>query len=216
MQEFWQYRYQLLEGLTLTVELTVLSGLLALLISLIVGTGVLSGSLFIRYICRIYIEFFRGTSLLAQMFWLFFVLPNLGIDLSPITCGVWSLGLCFGGYGAEIVRSSLVSVPKGQHDAAIALNFSKFKALRYIYLPQAVMLMLPLFSNLFIELLKATSLVSLITISELTFQAKNLIFLTYDTAKILIFILIVYFALSQVISRSLRGLENALARNWRA
>ncbi len=216
MQEFWQYRYQLLEGLLLTVELTVLAGFLALLISLVVGTGVLSRYRTIRAICRVYIEFFRGTSLLAQMFWLFFVLPNLGLDLSPLVCGVWSLGLCFGGYGAEIVRSSLMAVPKGQRDAAVALNFSNLKALFHIYLPQSIVIMLPLFSNLLIELLKATSLVSLITIAELTFQAKNLIFLTYDTARILIFVLVVYFLLSQIISRSLRGIENAMARSWRA
>lgn len=216
MQEFWQYRNQLLEGLMLTVELTVLSALLALAISLLVGTGVQSRMRALRYTCRIYIEFFRGTSLLAQMFWLFFVLPNLGVDLSPLVCGVLSLGLCFGGYGAEIVRSSLTSLPKGQYDAAVALNFSRLKALCVIYLPQSMLLMLPLFSNLFIELLKATSLVSLITIGELTFQAKNLIFLTYDTARILIFVLVVYFALSLIISRSLGMIEQGMARRWRA
>lgn len=214
MQELWLYRSQLLQGLTLTIELTVLSGLLAFALSLAAGTGMLSRSRAARLLCRVYVEFFRGTSLLAQMFWLFFVLPNFGIDLSPIVCGVWSLGLCFGAYGAEIVRSSLTSLPKGQYDAAIALNFSRLKALRVIYLPQSMLLMLPLFANLSIELLKATSLVSLITIADLTFQAKNLIFLTYDTARILILVLVVYFGLSLIISRSLRLLEQAMAKSW--
>lgn len=216
MALLWQYRDQFLEGLFLTVELTLFGGLIALAMSLMVGAGALSRFRLIRFVSRLYIELFRGTSLLAQMFWLFFVLPNLGIELSPLVCGAWSLGLCFGGYGAEIVRSSLVSLPRGQYDAAIALNFRPLTALRVIYLPQAAIVMLPLFSNLLIELLKATSLTSLITISELTFQARNLIFLTYDTARILSLILIVYFALAFVISRSLRLCEQALTRRWLA
>lgn len=216
MQLLWQYQDQLFRGLLLTIELTLFGGLIALAISLIMGTGALSRFLPIRLASRTYIELFRGTSLLAQMFWLFFVLPNLGIELSPLVCGAWSLGLCFGGYGAEIVRSSLVSLPRGQYDAAVALNFPRLTALRVIYLPQAAIIMLPLFSSLMIELLKATSLASLITISELTFQAKNLIFLTYDTARVLTLILVVYFALALVISRSLRLVEHSLIRRWLA
>lgn len=216
MQLLWQYQDQLFRGLLLTIELTLLGGLIALAISLIMGTGALSRFLPIRLASRTYIELFRGTSLLAQMFWLFFVLPNLGIELSPLVCGAWSLGLCFGGYGAEIVRSSLVSLPRGQYDAAVALNFPRLTALRVIYLPQAAIIMLPLFSSLMIELLKATSLASLITISELTFQAKNLIFLTYDTARVLTLILVVYFVLALVISRSLRLVEHSLIRRWLA
>lgn len=216
MQLLWQYRDQLLQGGLLTIELTLFGGLIALTISLVMGAGALSRLLPIRFASRLYIELFRGTSLLTQMFWLFFVLPNLGIELSPLVCGAWSLGLCFGGYGAEVVRSSLVSLPRGQRDAAIALNYSPFSALRVIYLPQAAIVMLPLFSNLMIELLKATSLTSLITISELTFQAKNLIFLTYDTARILMLVLVVYFLLALLISRSLRLAEQTLARRWLA
>lgn len=215
MQALWDYRDQLFQGFLFTVELTVLGGVLTVVLALMAGAGVLSRIAPIRYLCRFYIELFRGTSLLAQMFWLFFVLPNLGLDLSPLVCGVWSLGLGFGAYGAEIVRSSLVSLPKGQYDAAIALNFSPLKALRVVYLPQATLIMLPLFSNLFIELVKATSLTSLITISELTFQARTLISLTYDTARILSFVLVVYFALSMLVSRSLLFAETSLSRRWR-
>jgi polar amino acid transport system permease protein len=216
LEPLWGYRDQLLGGLWITIQLTVLAGGLSIILAMIAGVGTLSRWRSVSVLCRIYIEFFRGTSLLVQMFWLFFVLPTLGVDLSPMVCGVWSLGLCFGAYGAEIVRSSLLAVPKGQYDAATALNFSRLKALRIVYLPQALLLMVPLFCNLLIELLKATSLVSLITISELTFEAKNLIFLTYDTARILISVLLIYLVLSQIIVVVMRQLERALARGQRA
>jgi hypothetical protein len=108
------------------------------------------------------VEVFRGTSTVVQLFWFFYVLPFVGVRISSIACAVVVLGLGFGASGAEIVRGALNAVPRGQLEAAVAR----------VILPQAVAMMAPPFANLGIELLKATSVVSLITVSDLTFRAE--------------------------------------------
>src|SRR3546814_7395893 len=106
------------------------------------------------------------------LFWLFFVLPHFGRTLPPLTVAVVALGLNVGAYGAEVVRGAIDAVPRGQWEETIALNMSRIEALRRVILPQAVVAMIPPWGNLFIELMKATALVSLITIGDLTFRAS--------------------------------------------
>ncbi|BCJ86709.1 ectoine/hydroxyectoine ABC transporter permease subunit EhuC [Effusibacillus dendaii] len=160
----------------------------------------------------VYVEFFRGTSLLVQMFWLFFALPILGIELEPMTTGVLALGLNYGAYGSEIVRSSIQAIPKGQTEAAIALNLTSFQRMRSVILPQAFTLMLPAFGNLLIELLKGTSLVSLITLSDLTFT--GMLMRTANIARtpeILGLILVIYFVLAYSLTLVVRWLERRVS-----
>lgn len=208
----WNYRIELLNGLWWTLKLAATSAVLAFALAFVAGVARSSHSLWFNVPATIYVEFFRGTSALAQLFWLFYVLPFLGVDLSAFQCGVIGLGLCFSAYGAEVVRICIESVPRGQLEAATALNLSRFQILRMVVMPEALIMMMPLLSNLLIELIKATSLVSLITIPDLTFQAKSVISKTYQSGAVLLVTLLIYLLLSLVVSSSMRKLEIRLSR----
>lgn len=197
----------LLRGAMVTIQITVLSAMLAFFISFIFGFGRMSRFFIIRVISTTYVEFFRGTSLLVQLFWLYFALPLLGITLSPLMAGVLAIGLGFGAYGAEVVRSSILAIPKEQTEATIALNMTGFQRMRLVILPQALLIMLPTFGNLLIELLKATSLVSLITITDLTYQGVLLNSTTLQTTMIFSLVLVMYFVIAQPLTMGLRWLE---------
>lgn len=215
MDVVWAYRYEFLSGLWWTVQLSLLSALLAFVLAVIAGVARTSRVRWLNVPATLYVEFFRGTSSLAQLFWLFYVLPYLGIDLTPFQCGVVGLGLCFSAYGAEVVRMCIEAVPKGQLDAAAALNFSRAQTLRVVVLPEALIMMMPLFNNLLIELIKATSLVSLITIPDLAFQAKSIISKTYQSGVVLLVTLVMYLLISLLVSSSMRKLEKLLSRGRR-
>lgn len=117
-------------------------------------------------------EVFRGTSALVQLFWFYFVLPMFGMKLPALLVGIVVLGANAGAYGAEVVRGAILAVPAGQREAAVALNLTRARTIWRIILPQAVPAMLPPTGNLLIELLKNTALVSLITITDLTFRGS--------------------------------------------
>jgi polar amino acid transport system permease protein len=216
MDIVWTYRYEFLSGLWWTVRLTVVSAALALALAVIAGLARSSRYRWLNVPAALYVEFFRGTSALAQLFWLFYVLPYLGVDLTPFECGVLGLGLCFSAYGAQVVQTCVEAVPKGQLDAAAALNLGPFNTLRVVVLPEALIMMMPLFSNLLIELIKATSLVSLITIPDLAFQAKSIISKTYQSGAVLLATLVMYLLISLLVSSSMRKLEALLARGRKA
>ena len=212
MRVVWDYRHLLAQGVWVTTQVTVLATGLAVALALVAGLARQSGAWPVRVPAAIYVELFRGTSLVAQLFWLFFVLPSLGIEMTPLTCGVLAIGLCNGAYGSEAVRGALRSVGRGQRDAAVALNFTAAQAFRIVVLPQAARVMVPLFGNLAVEVLKASSLVSLITLADLTFQAKNIILVHVNTAPVLFVVLVLYFALALVIGAGTRQLERRFAR----
>src|SRR3954462_1000606 len=171
MSLIYEARWMLLEGVLNTIQITVAAGLLAMLVSFIVGLARLSSRGPVRWAAIAYIEGFRGVPLLVQLFLMFFVLAFFGLQLEPVTTAILAIGLCNGASGAEIVRSAIQSVPRGQREAACALNYSQHQALWRIVIPQAIPIMLPPFCNLMIELLKVTALVSLITVHDLSFQA---------------------------------------------
>jgi polar amino acid transport system permease protein len=211
MALIWQYRFDFLIGILWTLKLSVMSAALAFVLSILAGICRASRNSFVRIPASIYVEFFRGTSALAQLFWLFYVLPYLGVNLSPTQCATLGLGLCFGAYGAEVVRGCIDAVPKDQIDAAAALNFSWFQTMRIVILPEALIMMMPLFANLLIELIKATSLVSLITIPDLTFQAKAIISKSYSSGNVLLVTLAIYLAISLAASTGMKKIEAALS-----
>src|SRR3546814_573944 len=197
----------LLGGAWTTLKITVMGCAVAVACALAAGLSKISSSALLRWPAIVYIEVFRGTSALVQLFWLFFVLPEFGIRLSEMTVAVLGLGLNVGAYGAEVVRGAIQAVPKGQWEAATALNMSYPMAMRRIILPQAVVAMLPPWGNLFIELLKATALVSLITITDLTFRAQQMNQVTLRTVEIFTLVLVIYFAMSLLITLGMRWLE---------
>ncbi|MNG10358.1 Inner membrane amino-acid ABC transporter permease protein YecS [compost metagenome] len=161
----------LLEGAGMTLKVTVLSSATALLLSITAGLGSSSRAAVVRWISRLYIQLFRAVSLLILLFWMYFALPFAGIEMSKLTAAVLAIALNMGAYGAEIVRSAVAAVPQGQHEASIALNLTAHQKMRRIIIPQAVTRMLPPIGNLLIELLKSTSLIYYITLSDLTYEA---------------------------------------------
>ncbi len=203
---------ELLRGTLVTLEVAAGGALLAVAAALVAALARLYGPAPLRWLAVAYVETFRGTSALVQLFWLFFVLPHFGVTLAPITVGVVALGLNIGAYGAEVVRGAIGAVPPGQWEAATALNMDRMQALRRIVLPQAFVRMIPPWGNLFIELLKATSLVSLITLSDLAFKAQQLNQNTLRTAEIFGLVLLIYLAISLAITAGMRALERRAAR----
>ncbi|MGE7271561.1 ectoine/hydroxyectoine ABC transporter permease subunit EhuC [Brevibacillus panacihumi] len=198
----------LYQGAVTTLKVTVLSMGVAFLLSFVAGFARLSRRKSIRLVSSVYVEVFRGTSLIVQLFWLFYALPLLGIELTALAAGVAALGLNYGAYGSEVVRSAILAVPKGQTEASIALNMSPMLRMRRVILPQAMVIMLPSFSNLAIELLKGTSLVSLITMADLTYQ--GMILRTFDasrTFEIFGLILLMYFVMAYPLTLMMRWLE---------
>jgi polar amino acid transport system permease protein len=205
------YLRLILDGAWVTIELTVLGCAVALSVALLAGLGRLSRFLLIRALATIYIEFFRGTSVFVQLFWAYFVLPLFGVPISPLEAGVLALGLNVGAYGAEVVRGAIKAVPREQNEACTALNLTRWQRFRHVIFPQAFVIMLPTFGNNAIELLKATAIVSLISLSDMTFEAQVVRGQTGDTAIPFLTILVLYFAMSLVIGYGVRGLERRLS-----
>ncbi|HWC78518.1 MAG TPA: ectoine/hydroxyectoine ABC transporter permease subunit EhuC [Pseudonocardiaceae bacterium] len=204
----------LLNGLVPTVELTVGGIVLAIVMSFLMGLGGRSRWWIVRLVVRIYVEGWRGTSELVQLFWIYFVVPLLiGFQIVPLWAGIIVLGLNHGAYGAEIVRGAVASVPKEQWEGALALNLTPYQRMRRVILPQALLEMLPPFNTLFIQLLKATSLVSLINVSEITYDGKDILIANYSADKglILFMMLVLYLIISVVITWIIRFLERVTA-----
>ncbi len=197
----------LLQGAWLTIQITVLGSLLAVVMGVLAALARLYGPAPLRWLATIYVEIFRGTSALVQLFWLFFVLPQFGILIDAFTVAVLALGLNVGAYGSEVVRGAIRSVARGQWEASIALNMSRAQMLRRIILPQAFIAMIPPWGNLFIELLKSTALVSLITLGDLAFRAQQMNQTTLKTLPIFTLVLLIYLVMSLAITIGMRLLE---------
>ena len=202
----------MLQGVLVTIELTLMGSALALVMAFVAGLGRLSRFFAVRALATAYIEFFRGTSIFVQLFWAYFVLPLLGVSLTPMQAGVLALGLNVGAYGAEVVRGAVQSIGKEQFEACVALNLSRYQAMRHVILPQALIVMLPTFCNNAIELLKATAIVSLISLSDMTFQAQVVRSQTGSTLMPFVTILLLYFAMSSALSFGMRRLERRVTR----
>jgi polar amino acid transport system permease protein len=205
----------LAQGLPPTVTATVGGIVLTVLLSFVAGLALLSPRRWVRVVSRVYVEGFRGTSEVVQLFWIYFVLPLLvGIQLVPLFAGVLVLGLNHGAYGAEIVRGAVQSVPRAQYEGAIALNMSPAQRMRRVILPQAVVEMLPPFNNLFIQLLKSTSILSLITVAEVTDRGRAVLVPAFGDDIVLIFtlMLLIYLVLSLLITAGMRLAERVAAR----
>lgn len=202
----------MLQGALVTIELTLMGSVLALFMAFVAGLGRLSRFFAVRALATAYIEFFRGTSIFVQLFWAYFVLPFAGITLTPFQTGVLALGLNVGAYGAEVVRGAVKAIGREQREACIALNLARGQAMRHVILPQALPLMLPTFGNNAIELLKATAVVSLISLTDMTFQAQVVRAQTGNTLIPFAMILVLYFLMALAISWGMRWLERRVTR----
>ncbi|SUE13416.1 amino acid ABC transporter permease [Rhodococcus gordoniae] len=203
----WNSLPQLFDGLLVTVELTVGSAIFAFLLAVALGLAAGAKNVALRGSARVFIEFFRGTSLLVQLFWLFYVLPLFGFRLESIVCGILALSLNYGAYGAEVVRGAIASVPTPQLEAATALNFGYWQRMRRVIFPQAWAEMIPPLTNLLIQLLKGTALASYILLQDLTFQIEQLRRGSGDTIFAFGVGLVLYFVLGYVLTLLMNALE---------
>lgn len=177
----------LLRGAELTLFITTLAVLIGIVIGIVVAGGRVSRFWILRFLAGIYVEFLRNTPALLQIFIIYFGLPSLGLRLSAVTAGVVGLGLNAGAYLAEIFRAGANAVPKGSHEAAIALAFNKIQTFIYITAPLALRAAYPAFCNLVISIMLASSLLSAISVFELTGTTNDIstkTFLTFEVYSI--------------------------------
>ncbi|MEV0637019.1 ectoine/hydroxyectoine ABC transporter permease subunit EhuC [Streptomyces sp. NPDC050619] len=198
----------LFKGVWITVQLTVYSAALGVVVAFVVGTARTHRLWIVRFLSGAYFEIFRGTSALVLMTWVFFVVPlTLGWQLVPMWAAVLTLGCTYGAYGSEIVRGALAAVPPAQREAGVALGFTPAQRLRKVVLPQAWPEMVPPFNNLLIELLKGTALVSVLGVSDITFGAQLVRNATGESAPVYTIILVMYFVLAFILTRVMRLVE---------
>lgn len=208
-----QFLPSLLNGLLVTVGVAAPSILLTYAISLVAGLGRLSHLRPVRWISTVYVEVFRGVSLLVILFWLYFVLPEFGVTLSAYSAALLGISLNAGAYGAEIVRGAVQAVPRGQYEACVTLNMPALHKYTRVILPQALVIAIPAMTNMTIELLKGTALVSAVTLVDLTAAGVRQNQMTYRTIEIFSVLALIYFCLAQVVRFSGVRLEQQFNRH---
>ena len=205
----------LLGGLFVTVELTLIVMILSLVAGFFVALGRMSPINSLRFAARSYIEVIRGTPLLLQLVYVFYVLPEIGIRLDAFAAGVLALTAHNAAYLSEVYRGSIMAVPRGQHEAASALGLRSALAMRLVILPQAIRIALPTFGNQFIALFKETSLCSVITIQEVLFKAEISAARNYQYFTLYTLVAVMYFGVSFPAARFVEYLEKVTALGYR-
>ncbi|MGJ7524943.1 MULTISPECIES: ectoine/hydroxyectoine ABC transporter permease subunit EhuC [unclassified Variovorax] len=190
-----------------TVQITLGAALLAWLVSFVAGLCKLSSSRFISWPVTGIVEAIRGTSCYVQLFWLYFVLPLVGVEISAMAVAILAIGLNIGCYGSEVVRSSILAVPRGLREAARALNMNGVQTMVNVVIPNAFPRMLPPMCNLMVDLLKITPIVSLVTIADLTFLGQIYRQETGSPLKGFGILMVIYFLLSTLIIHAFKRLE---------
>jgi polar amino acid transport system permease protein len=204
----------MVQGAILTLKISVLALFFGLLFGLVAALCKLGRNPLLRGVAIFYIWLIRSTPLLVQLFIIYFGLPQVGIDLGPFVSGVLGLALNVGAYNAETIRGGIISVPKGQTEAARSLGMSGALAMRRIILPQALRIIVPPLGNNFIILIKDTSLVSTITLVELTLTAQRFIGATYKPFEMYLMAALLYAVLTTTASLLLGKLEKRTNRGY--
>tara|TARA_Y100001970_G_scaffold283621_1_gene399271 strand:- start:842 stop:1588 length:747 start_codon:yes stop_codon:yes gene_type:complete len=201
----------LIDGLAITVSISLLSIFISLIIGFLIALPGLSSNKFFLIINRIYIEVFRAIPLLVLLLWVYYGLPVIfNISISAFLAGVISLSISDSAFEAEIFRAGLQSISTGQKDAAKSLGLNRFQELRLITLPQAIRIILPAIGNQFVYVLKMSSLVSIIGLADLTRKANELVVTVYRPLEIYSFLVLEYLVLILIISYFIRKLEKKL------
>ena len=201
----------LLSGLGYTILLSLCAIVISIMLGLIVTLPALMNNNLARRINRVYVEIFRSIPVLVMLLWVYYGLPPaFGIHLEVFSAGILGLALCDSAFEAEIFRAGIQSIGRGQHDAADSLGLNYWKKMRLIILPQAIRVVLPAIGNQFVYMLKMSSLVSVIGLTELTRRADELGVSQYRPLEIYTFLVLEYFVLILCISTAMRWMENRL------
>jgi polar amino acid transport system permease protein len=210
-----EYAGPIARGIGFTIVVYLGAALVAVSIGIVAGLLLARSKAPVRTLLRVYVEVFRGTSAVVQLFWIFYVLPIFGISLPAVGTAIAGLGLCFGAYTAEAIRSCILQIPKGQFEAAMAMGMRRGQVFRLVILPQLMQLALPFLENIAILLLKATAGASLITVPELTFTGYMMNSATYQTFTIFMMLLVLYYLIASVVTQ-LAGRARRRLDRWAA
>ncbi|MFC4524604.1 amino acid ABC transporter permease [Cupriavidus pinatubonensis] len=200
----------LLQGAAITVKFALASMIFGLLVGIVVAIMGISARPVLSGIARAYVSVMRGTPLLVQMFVVYYGLPDLGINLDPTTAGILTLTANAGAYLSESMRGAILGISRGQWSAAHSLGLSHLQTLRYIVCPQALRLAVPSLGNTLISLIKDTSLVSVITVTELLRSSQEIIASTFQPLPLYLSVAAIYWLLSTGLSWAQRRIEARL------
>lgn len=200
-------------GMQFTIPLTLITFVLGLLLAFFIALARLTNSKSLNGVAKFYVWIFRGTPLLVQIFILFYGLPSMGITLDPFPAAVIAFTLNKGAYSSEIIRAAILSIPKGQWEAAFSIGMTKSQAMRRIIIPQAIRVSLPPLGNSFISLVKDTSLAATITVTELFQKGQQIASVTYEPLWIYIEVAFIYLLFSTVLSYLQTKLEIRFERS---
>ena len=206
----WYAMPLLAVGIVQTLKVSVVACVLGLALGLIAGLASLSNNRPLRWLVRFYVDFIRGTPLLIQIFLVFFALPVIGIRMSEFWAGVFALSVNSGAYIAEVVRGAVGSIEKGQSEAALSVGMTRRRALIWVLLPQAWRPMVPAVTNDLITLTKNSSLLSAISVYELTRAGQAIIATHFAPFEIYLLLAMYYWALITLLSYASRRIERAL------
>lgn len=210
LREMISFLPPLLEGAWITIMVSVLSYVLALAVGLVFGLARLAQLWPVRWLAAAYVQFFRGTPLLLQLFFIYYVLPYGGIVLTPFASGVMGLTINYSAYMAEVFRAGIQAIPRGQWAAARSLGMSRRLLMRRIILPQAIRIVIPALGNFFVSIFKDSALVSVITMRDLMFSGELLASATFKHFEIFSMVAIIYFAISYPMAKLMEYVEARL------
>ena len=203
----------LLKAALVTIQVSFFSVIFGTILGIIVGALRVTPNRFISSVAASYIYVIRGTPLLIQLFLIYFGLPSLGIYFSALVSGILGLSINSSGYVGELVRGGIEAIPKGQWEAGKVLGLSYGKTMRFIILPQALRNMLPAIGNEFVTLIKESSLLSTLAISELTMVGQQVRSATYASFETFIAVGLIYLVMTSVTSLLLRQIEKRWSVN---
>lgn len=206
----WEYRDPLLAGIWMTIVLSVLAMLVSMLVGLFACAGVMSQRRWVRAPSRLFVEFGRNTPIIVQLIWVHYALPDIiGVKFTPFTSSLIALGLQTSGYLAEEYRGGIQGIDHGQTEAARSLGLSSRQVMRLVVLPQAVVRILPGLLNQFVTCFKSTSIVSVIAVPDLMYEAGLIVSETFVAMPVYTFTALVYFLLVLGVSA---GVDRIAAR----
>jgi polar amino acid transport system permease protein len=197
------------DGVLMTFQVTVMSIFFALIIGLLVGLGRMSRFKIINLSCTVYVEIIRGIPLLVQLFYIYYALAKF-VKIHDISAAVIAMSICYGAYISEIFRAGLLSIPKGQMEAALALGLTRSQAIYKIILPQTIRVVLPPIGNEFIALLKDSSLVSILAVSDLLRRGREYASTTFYYFETYTVIAIIYLIMTLFFSRIVAIMEERM------
>ncbi|MFI5340513.1 MAG: amino acid ABC transporter permease [Candidatus Methylomirabilales bacterium] len=196
LNEMISFLPSLLAGAWVTITVSMVAYALALIIGLVFGIARMSHFWPIKAVATVYVQFIRGTPLLLQLFFIYYVLPYGGIILSPFASGVSGLTINYSAYMAEVFRSGVQAIPRGQREAGLSLGMSRGLLMRRIILPQAIRIVIPAIGNFFVSIFKDSALVSVITMRDLMFSGQLLASATFKHFEIFALVAVIYFIIS--------------------